>query len=315
MVNSADNLTAYAQYYTNFVEGYIRRHAHQHRVSSRPRTSPATTRTIRRACGTRPPTWLGRAVPGPGDEGRSASRSCWARSRTPATTTGPTSTSRSAVLADSTAKGFRHRRRRAVGRARQGQRRPDVRRPAHLGHRAQVRQLPVDTSAAARTRMPTTARRRRTTRRTARRAGATSATRSRRAGSPPTTPGTWSSTSRASASTPRVTGSRTRCWWRTAATSTRRPAYYVFRHLSQYVSPGANVVGHERRRRGRLQEPRRHAGGRDVQLRREHRRTSSRSAAELCSSPCRLTAGRPSSSPEREPSRDRGAGARRRDRG
>ena len=36
-----------------------------------------------------------------------------------------------------------------------------------------------------------------------------------------------------------ATGSRTRCWWRTAARSPPTPAYYVFRHLSQYVVPGA----------------------------------------------------------------------------
>ena len=42
---------------------------------------------------------------------------------------------------------------------------------------------------------------------------------------------------------------------------TPTPAYYVFRHLSQYVVPGATVVGDDRRRRGRLQEPGRQPGG------------------------------------------------------
>ena len=52
-----------------------------------------------------------------------------------------------------------------------------------------------------------------------------------------------------------------------SGTVTPTPAYYVFRHCSQYVQPGATVVGDERRRRDRVQEHRRQRRGRHVQLR------------------------------------------------
>ena len=48
---------------------------------------------------------------------------------------------------------------------------------------------------------------------------------------------------------------------------TATPAYYVFRHLSQYVQPGATRRRDERRRRRGLQERRRQRRGRHVQLR------------------------------------------------
>ena len=37
-------------------------------------------------------------------------------------------------------------------------------------------------------------------------------------------------------------GRRTRCSWRMRARSTQTPAYYVFRHVSQYVAPGAKRI-------------------------------------------------------------------------
>ena len=46
------------------------------------------------------------------------------------------------------------------------------------------------------------------------------------------------------------------------------PAYYVFRHIGQFVDPGAKVVGDDGRRRDRVQEPERVDRDRHVQLRR-----------------------------------------------
>ena len=46
------------------------------------------------------------------------------------------------------------------------------------------------------------------------------------------------------------------------------PAYYVFRHFSQFVDPGAKVVATTRRRRDRVQEPERVDRDRHVQFRR-----------------------------------------------
>ena len=50
------------------------------------------------------------------------------------------------------------------------------------------------------------------------------------------------------------------------------PAYYVFRHFSQFVDPGAKVVATTRRRRAGVQEPRRHHRRGHVQLGRRQER-------------------------------------------
>jgi len=56
-------------------------------------------------------------------------------------------------------------------------------------------------------------------------------------------PGTWFWTRSAWASTRLGIGNRTPCLVADSGNVNPTPAYYVFRHLSQYVVPGATVVG------------------------------------------------------------------------
>ena len=72
------------------------------------------------------------------------------------------------------------------------------------------------------------------------------------------------------------------------------PAYYVFRHFSQFAQPGAQVVVDDRWRLRRIQESGRQHRGRHVQLGIGDDRTSLRSPGRRCSSRCRPRAGRPS---------------------
>ena len=92
-----------------------------------------------------------------------------------------------------------------------------------------------------------------------------------------------------------------------SGTVTPTPAYYVFRHLSQYVQPGATVVGTAAATRLRSRTPTAASRSPCTTRPAHHRLSSSRSRGKRCRSRCRATAGRPWSSPEMEPERDCGA--------
>ena len=95
------------------------------------------------------------------------------------------------------------------------------------------------------------------------------------------------------ATTRAATGRRTRCWSRTAATLTATPAYYVFRHFSQYVVPGARSSARPAATPSRSRTPTAASWSRRTTAARRTTTTSSRLAARSSSSPCPATAGRP----------------------